>query len=154
MTKARESRTAVAAMLVALGGLAALAGDCLAKGESATIAYQLHCVGCHMVDGSGAKSGGIPPLPGIVGHILKHQKGRLYLIHVPGVVNAGLPDDETANLLNYVLEVWGAKEAPANWQRFTGEEVTQLRAKSVDDIAALRAEIAADLAKQGIDISF
>jgi hypothetical protein len=125
-----------------------------AIGESPAIAYQLHCVGCHMVDGAGAKSGGIPPLPGIAGHFLKHEKGRLYLIHVPGVVNAGLPDAETAELLNYVLDIWGVNDTPKNWKRFTGEEVTLLRKTPVDDIAALRAEIAADLATQGIDLSF
>lgn len=129
-------------------------GAAWAVGESPAIAYRLHCIGCHFEDGSGAKSGGIPPLPGILGHFLKHEKGRLYLLHVPGIVNAGLPPDETAALLNYVIEVWGAKEAPTGWKRFSGDEVSDLRNMRVDDIAGLRNEIAADLAKDGIDISF
>jgi hypothetical protein len=125
-----------------------------AVGESPAVAYKLHCTGCHMDDGMGAKSGGIPPLPGIVGHFLRHEKGRLYIAHVPGLVNAGLTGAETAQLLNYVLEVWGAKETPENWQRFTGEEMDRLRATPVSDIMVLRNEIADDLARQGIDIRF
>jgi hypothetical protein len=125
-----------------------------AVGESPPIAYNLHCIGCHFEDGMGARSGGVPPIPGMSGHLLKHAKGRLYLAHVPGIVNAHLPHAETAALINYVLERWAAKELPAQWERFTGEELERLRAEKVDDITALRKEIAADLLKQGIDISF
>lgn len=140
----------VAAVTFCLAGFDAA----VAAGESPALAYRLHCNGCHMEDGSGAKAGRIPPIPGIAGHFLKHEKGRLYLVSVPGVVNSGLPDGETAQVLNYILEVFGANEAPVNWQRFTGDEVRRLRTIKVDDITALRNEIATDLAKQGIDLQY
>lgn len=125
-------------------------GPAYAVGESPAKAYVLHCVGCHMYDGMGSTIGHIPQLPGIAGHFLKHPKGRIYLTHVPGVVNAGLPDDETAAVLNYVLETWAKAEMPADAKPFTGEEVGQLRKIKVDDITVLRKEIQTDLAKQGI----
>jgi hypothetical protein len=123
-------------------------------GDPPAITYRLHCSGCHLDDGTGSKIGQIPPIQGLAGHFLKHEKGRHYLVHVPGVINSGLPADITAELLNYVLEVWGANDTPAKWERFTGAEVTELRKNKVDDIVALRLEIAADLAKQGIDLKY
>lgn len=121
-----------------------------AAGESPAKAYVLHCVGCHMEDGMGAKIGRIPPIPGITGHFLKHARGREYLLHVPGVVNAGLPDDETAAVLNYVLERWAKPDMPADFKPFTAEEVRELRKTKIDDITVLRQQIKDDLAKQGI----
>ena len=139
----------------AVSALTGLSGIAFAVGESPPIAYHLHCQGCHMEDGMGAAEvGRVPRLPGMAGHFLKHAKGRLYLCSVPGVVNAGLPAGETANLLNYVLEHYSASDLPKQWQRFTGDEVRQLWETKVDDIAALRNEIASDLAKQGIDLRY
>ena len=118
------------------------------------ISYMLHCMGCHMEDGTGAKIGRVPPIPGITGHFLKHPKGRMYLVNVPGVVNAALPDDETAAVLNYVLDVWAKPDMPPDAKPFTGEEVHELRKIKIDDITLLRKEISADLAKQGIDLHY
>lgn len=130
------------------------AAPALANGESPPIAYILHCMGCHMSDGTGAKIGRIPAIPGITGHILKHPKGRVYLVNVPGVVNAALPDAETAGVLNYVLEHFGKSEMPVGAKPFTAEEVHELRKAQINDISALRQEISADLAKQGIDLHY
>jgi mono/diheme cytochrome c family protein len=121
-----------------------------AAGESPAKAYILHCVGCHMEDGMGAKIGQVPQIPGITGHFLKHPRGREYLLHVPGVVNAGLPDDETAAVLNYVLERWAKPDMPHDAKPFTGKEVHELRKIKIDDITVLRRQIKDDLAKQGI----
>lgn len=130
-----------------------LAGPANATGESPAKAYILHCTGCHLSDGMGAKIGRVPKIPGIMGHILKHPKGRIYLSHVPGVVNAGLPDDETAAVLNYMLETYAKPEMPADAKLFTGPEIAELRKITVDDITLLRQEIQNDLAKEGIDIT-
>lgn len=142
------------ALALAIAAAPSLLEEARAAGESPPLAYQLHCTGCHLQDGSGSKFARIPPLPGIAGHLLKHEKGRVYLVNVPGVVNAGLPDDETAGLLNYVLATWGANELPKDFQPFTGEEVRKLRQVKVHDITLLRSEIAADLARDGIDIAY
>ncbi|MGJ4995565.1 hypothetical protein ACQR0Z_14160 [Bradyrhizobium sp. HKCCYLS3077] len=73
--------------------------------ESTEYLYRLHCSGCHGLDGEGSSVDRIPPFPGIVGHFAGSEQGRLYRANVPGVVNAALPDSETADLLNYVLHV-------------------------------------------------
>lgn len=125
-----------------------------AAGDSPAIAYKLHCMGCHLDDGTGSTMGLIPPIPGIAGHLLKHEKGRLYLVNVPGVVNSALPASETAALLNYVLVTWSANDLPGNFAPFTGDEVENLRSIQVHDISLLRKEIMADLAKKGIDIRY
>lgn len=151
MSRARQSRTRTATVgMIATAHLVLATAGALANGESPSVAYRLHCQGCHFEDGMGTKEGGVPPLPGVAGHFLKHDMGRLYLIHVPGVTNAGLPDDETAALLNYVLTKWGAKELPANFVPFTGEEVHSLRQQPLDDITKLRRNILSDLEKRGI----
>ena len=122
-------------------------------GEGVEYLYRLHCSGCHGADGTGSKVGRIPPFPGMVGHFADNPKGRLYLVHVPGIANAALPDAETANILNYVLHTWGGAGAGAK-QDFSAEEVHSLRAVHVDDVAAFRHQLAVELAKQGVLMSY
>lgn len=144
-----------ALLLAAFGMSVAVQTSTVFAGEKEpAVAYKLYCSGCHMDDGMGAKLGQIPPIPGIAGHLLRHDKGRLYVVHVPGVVNAALPSDETARLLNYMFSTWATNDLPPDWAPFTGEEVERLRAEKVHDITELRRLIAADLMKQGIDISY
>ncbi|WP_315719781.1 MULTISPECIES: hypothetical protein [unclassified Bradyrhizobium] len=121
--------------------------------ESTEYLYRLHCSGCHGLDGEGSSVGRIPPFPGIVGHFAGSEQGRLYLANVPGVVNAALPDGETADLLNYVLRVWGTPTRDRG-KPFTAEEVHHLRARPVDDITALRQALAVELAKKRISIAY
>ena len=143
-----QSTSALMAIALSIGSAACFAAD------PPDIAYKLHCSGCHLSDGMGSTVGQIPQIPGLAGHFLKHPKGRLYLSHVPGVVNSGLPSEKLAPLLNYVLETYGANEVPAKWERFTGPELDELGKIKIDDISLLRKEIAADLAKQGIDLKY
>jgi|CXWK01.1.fsa_nt_gi mono/diheme cytochrome c family protein len=149
-SRAVKAALSVAAASATIALHADLAG---AAGETPAKAYILHCVGCHMEDGMGAEIGQVPPIPGITGHFLKHPRGREYLIHVPGVVNAGLPDDETAAVLNYVLERWAKPDMPADAKPFTAEEVHELRKTKIDDITVLRQQIKDDLAKEGITLT-
>jgi mono/diheme cytochrome c family protein len=121
-------------------------------GENVDYLYRLHCSGCHGVDGAGSKVGRVPPFPGIVGHFAGSAEGRLYLVHVPGVSGAALPDAETAELLNYVLQRWGSHESAGRARDFTAKEVQDLRQIRMDDITALRKELAVELAKRRISI--
>ncbi|WP_051334994.1 cytochrome c [Bradyrhizobium sp. Ai1a-2] len=123
-------------------------------GENVDYLYRLHCSGCHGVDGAGSKVGRIPPFPGIVGHFADSPEGRLYLVHVPGIAGAALPDAETAELLNYVLHSWGRQEAAERRRDFTAEEVRGLREIRMDDITALRQKLAVELAKRHISIGY
>jgi hypothetical protein len=148
----RSTATYGAGFFVAVLAALSAVTPAAAIGESPAKAYVLHCTGCHMKDGMGAKIGRVPAVPGITGHILKHPKGRIYLTHVPGVVNAGLPDNETAAVLNYMLQTYAKAEMPPDAKPFTGQEIQELRKIKVDDITLLRMEIKADLAKQGIEL--
>lgn len=123
-------------------------------GESVDNLYRLHCSGCHGLDGEGSKVGRIPPFPGIVGHFADSRKGRLYLVQVPGVANAALPDTETAELLNYILRSWGRRELTVRTRDFMAEEVRGLRDIRVDDITALRRKLAVQLVKRRISIAY
>ena len=130
-----------------------MAAEAAAAGESVEYLYRLHCSGCHGVDGAGSKVGRIPPFPGIVGHFTSNPQGRLYLVHVPGLANAALPDAETASLLNYVLHTWGGSDTDAK-RGFTSDEVHSLRAVHVDDVAKLRGTLGIALAKRGTSIAY
>jgi mono/diheme cytochrome c family protein len=123
-------------------------------GESADYLFRLHCSGCHGLDGAGSKTGRVPQFQGIVGHFANSNAGRLYLVHVPGVSNAALPDDETARVLNYVLRKWPAGGVSADLREFTAKEVNSLRKVHIDNVASLRNNIATELAQHGISIEY
>jgi mono/diheme cytochrome c family protein len=137
-----------------LAGLTLAGLDAAVAGENVEYVYRLHCSGCHGNEGAGSKVGRIPPFVGIVGHFAASPEGRLYLVRVPGVANATLPDADTANLLNYVLRNWGGHDLPANAQDFTAEEVNNLRNIHIDDIAALRRRLSAELSRHGISVDY
>jgi mono/diheme cytochrome c family protein len=143
-----------AKVLALLAGLALVRADAAAAAESAEYLFRLHCSGCHGLDGAGSKIGRIPPFPGIVGRFAANNEGRLYLVHVPGVANAALPDAQTASVLNYVLHKWNEGSAPADQQDFTVEEVHRLRDIHVDDVASLRTSIELTLARLGISLAY
>lgn len=141
-----------AAVGLAVTAAAVAAAPACAASDTPETNYMLFCSGCHLPDGTGSKGAGILPFQNIVGKHLRHPQGRLYLANVPGVINAGLGHEDTAKLLNYILDTWGAKDRPKDAAPFTAEEVGRLRGHTVDDIIALRARISADLRKRGIDV--
>ncbi|GAA0504946.1 hypothetical protein GCM10009414_13510 [Tatumella terrea] len=108
--------------------------------------YLLKCSGCHDIDGSGTVAGGIPPLPGYIGSFLDDPQGRVYVLHVPGVISAGLDDTELADLLNYVNHKWGDVKA----RPFTAAEVKMNREHSVADVVKLRREIVSRFVRDGV----
>ncbi len=139
----------------ALLGAFALAGaEAATAGESIAYLYRLHCSGCHGIEGAGSKVGRIPPFVGIVGHFASTPEGRLYLVRVPGVANAGLSDVDTARMLNYVLQTWGNAEMPRDAPEFTAEEVHGFRDAHVDDIVKLRQRLATELAQRGLSTDY
>ena len=113
--------------------------------------YMLHCSGCHGRDGVGSAAGRVPPFSGVVGPFAREPQGRRYLVLVPGVANSGLSDDDTARVLNYVVEAWGEGAPHA---AYTTAEVNAIRKARVDDIVALRRKIVGDLARRGVRVSY
>ena len=57
-------------------------------------------MGCHLADGRGAPEQGVPSMRGLAGRLLTLPGGREYLVQVPGVMNSGLSDADTARLMN------------------------------------------------------
>jgi cytochrome c553 len=87
--------------------------------------YQILCQGCHVADGRGGK--GVPNMKGNVGHFLRGQKGREYLVRVPGSANSALDNDELAELLNWMMIEIGKKSTPVDFAYFNAPEVGKLR---------------------------
>jgi len=130
--------------------LAAVAVPAVAGERLPRTNYILRCSGCHGMDGAGSDIGGIPDFRGYVGGFARHDEGRTYVMHVPGVVNASLTDSEIAGVVNYVMTTYGADSLPAAFVPFTAEEVTRRRALTVMDVVGLRRGVAARLYAEGV----
>lgn len=115
--------------------------------------FVLHCAGCHAMDGSGNNTPGIPNLRGTIGNFLKVEGGRDYLVQVPGSSQSPLSDQETAELLNWMLREFSAKELPATPKLYSADEVRQLRRRPLPDVIKRRTEITDKLLREvGIDL--
>jgi mono/diheme cytochrome c family protein len=139
----RSARLAILAALVA-----SAAG---AQQYTPRVNYILHCAGCHGMTGEGSQVGGIPAFPHSVAYIASIDAGRTYMMHVPGVVSAGLSDAQIAEVTNYILAEWsdGAAFTP-----FDAAEVTRRRAVPVSNVVEYRREVAGELAAQGIELAY
>lgn len=147
-------RSRAVALLALLAPIAAAgtadAGD--RAGDRAHADYLYRCSGCHGLDGDGLPRAGIPPFPGLVGAFAADPEGRVYLLHVPGVVGSGLDDARIAAVLNYVIDAW-AGDASAGLAPFSVEEVRRLRARPVADVVAYRRAVVARLAAKGVAVA-
>ena len=114
--------------------------------------YALHCTGCHTAEGVSPELGRIPPLKGVVGHLVRTKESRLYFVNVPGIVNSGLDSKDTAALLNWVVKIYGGKSTPETWTRFDSGEIEALRHQAPADIMAYRKEVEDRLKAQGYSI--
>ncbi len=115
--------------------------------------YTLWCTGCHRPDGAGNPRGGIPDFRDSVGYFSMSADGRDYLVHVPGVMNAGLGPKETAEVLNYVINRWGGRSLPADYRPFTESEVRERQKVTIDDVVKLRRKLVRQLEEQGIRVA-
>ena len=100
--------------------------------------YVLECRGCH-----GARGAGVPnSVPSLAqsARFLATPRGRAYLVRVPGVAGAQLPDARLAALLNWMLrEIASDPPAPADFAPSTASEVASERAHPLRDPLAERA---------------
>jgi cytochrome c553 len=86
----------------------------------------LNCQGCHRADAL-TRSGGAPTLAGSVSGFLAIPAGRDYLVRVPGVAFAPLPDDRLAALLNWTVQTYDRRNLPSQFLPYTAGEVRRLR---------------------------
>lgn len=143
-----------------IAGLRYLTAGCLAAVALAAVAspddsrarvqYVHHCSGCHLADGSGAPTKGIPSMRGTLGLFLQVPGGREYVVQVPGVMNSPLSDDDVANLMNWILPMLAADTTWANAAPYTAEEIARLRRSRPLDVAAVRAELLDRICKAGV----
>jgi len=112
--------------------------------------YMLHCSGCHGQDASGSPSAGVPKMASVLGHFLKVNGGREFLIQVPGTSQSALTHAEVAELMNWILKTFSKHEMPPNTTPYTPSEVAHLRATPLTDVVASRQEIVKRLQAQGI----
>ncbi|WP_288430918.1 hypothetical protein [uncultured Stenotrophomonas sp.] len=129
------------------------AAPALAGERSASVNYVLRCLGCHLQDGTGLPSAGIPDFVGKVGVFTHNPDTRRYLLHVPGVINSGLSDNELAELLNYIMETYAGESLPETYQPFTAEEVAELKNEDVGNVVSYRRQLAHDLIAQGYPVA-
>lgn len=134
--------------LLALAG-AALAAPALLpaappvqRASPAQVSYLLHCMGCHVADGSGAP-GKVPSLRESLPVLAGSSAGRRYLVQVPGASQSPLSDSELAQVLNWMVRTLGATPVPAGFTDFTAAEVALYRKSPLLDVRATRARLLA-----------
>ena len=99
-----------------------------ADDQRASINYTLHCQGCHLPEAVGF-SDKVPRMNNFVGFFLHSQEGREFVIRVPGVATASLPDDQLTELMNWLLLTYSGKQLPEPFVPFSIAEVSALRSK-------------------------
>lgn len=116
--------------------------------EDPQVAYWLHCAGCHRLGGESAP----PEVPTLIdepGFIASLPGGREYLIRIPGVALAGLPDDRLAEVLNFMLQQFSPDSVGAGFEPYSAEEVARHREQVLLDPLKRRAEILAAAEPRG-----
>lgn len=138
------------AALIAMTG-AAHAGEAhgVVNAQRAQMNWMLNCQGCHRPDASGSE-GGAPTMVNDVATFLGVEGGREYLTRVPGVANAGLSNDQLAELLNWTLSTFDKEHLPADFAPFTADEIAAGRARPlVSDAARMREALKLKLSAAG-----
>ncbi len=122
-----------------LADAAAAPGKGVESEPRARMNWMLHCQGCHQADARGSPAAKTPAMAGEVARFLSVEGGRDYLTRVPGVANAGLPDDQLAELLNWTLATFDAPHVPEAFNPFTASDMAAgRRAPLVSDAPRLR----------------
>lgn len=98
----------------------------VSKPQRAEYNWVMHCRGCHGVDARGSK-GGAPDMVGIVSQFLHTEEGRAYLARVPGVAFVSLPDNDVAELLNWLTQNFDQDHLPETFLPYSAKEVERLR---------------------------
>lgn len=105
--------------------------------------YQMFCQGCHTASGEGHKS--VPQLKNHMGYFLKSQKGREYLVRVPGSANAALNDQQLAELLNWMIVEFSEDSLPDSWQTYSAHEVADYRKEPLNEVINYRKNLVKEL---------
>lgn len=135
---------AAATIALAGAGIAQAAGEAhrlAPNGQTPHMNFLHYCAGCHLPDGAGKPSKGIPNMRGVLGQFLRVDGGREFIIKVPGVSHTPLADSDVAALMNWLLAGIAQPSTPPNTPPYTAAEVTRLRSERMVDIPGTRKEI-------------
>ena len=115
--------------------------------DRAEFHYMMHCQGCHTPDGTGGA--GVPVMRDFVGHFTRTEKGRAYLVRVPGSAYSVLDDKNLAEVLNWLLLRFSGDSLPGDFMPYSADEVAEYRRNPLNEIVDYREhmlqEIAAEL---------
>ena len=99
--------------------------------------YMIHCMGCHLNDGSGLPPE-VPAFDNKLAILAASDKGREYLVTVPGASQSLIDDAALAGVLNWILATY--TEEPM-YQPFLESEITRYRYTPLANPAHLRDEL-------------
>ena len=102
--------------------------------------YLLYCRGCHLHTGDAVPAANIPSLHELA-PLLESQKGRDYLVRVPGVAQSGMDDERLAAVLNWILSNFNSDSLQNGFEPFTAEEVGIARSRVLANPLKAREEI-------------
>ncbi len=114
--------------------------------------YLLHCSGCHGQDGTGKPTAGIPRFTDQVGYFLKLPEGRAFLMQVPGLLSANMPDDRAAAVVTWMIREFAGPSMPEKIEPYTADEARRYKAERPADIMGRRNELYAKLLALGYTI--
>jgi mono/diheme cytochrome c family protein len=131
----RRLRRAILALAAVASGGALAAADPQAN-------YMLHCMGCHVADGSGSP-GRVPSVRESLPVLSASAAGRRFLVQVPGAAQSPLSDLELAQVLSWMIRNLSARPVPGDFREFTAEEVARYRKTPLVDVPGTRAQLLA-----------
>lgn len=117
-----------------------LAGHCYEP----KVNYQIHCMGCHLADGSGQVDR-VPSVRETLVPLSMMQDGREFVMRVPGVAQSPLSDEDLAALLNWMARNISRDPLPAAFRDYTVEEVATRRRRPLAQLARTRRDLIARL---------
>ncbi len=127
-------------------------GTALADDDRARFNYMIHCQGCHLPEAEGYRDR-VPRMNNFLGYFLHSREGRDFVIRVPGVSLAQLPDDEIAELMNWLINAYSAEQRPDEFVPYTESEVNALRKSPEADPLATRLRILEAIAAEQPDLA-
>ena len=106
--------------------------------------YKMFCQGCHTPDGVGANT--VPRMKDQVGYFLETRARREYLVRVPGSATSALDDEQLAEVLNWIIQQFAGDSADESYERYTPQEVGQLRQQPLNEVEQYRTQLLVEIA--------
>jgi hypothetical protein len=113
---------------------------CAGHAYEPQVNYQLHCMGCHLPDGSG-ETDRVPSVRATLVPFSMLAEGRDYVLRVPGVAQSPLDDTDTAAVLNWMARNLSDTPVPAGFRDYDAREVRAVRGRPLAQVRALRQEL-------------